>query len=83
MNEFTNEKQRKGDSYTFCYDCNNEFGGKECLNCEYFDQEFENKLNSIEEPTEIQKDFIRFAKINLRDNCVSEAIFYLKELHLI
>lgn len=82
MNEFANEKQKKGDSYTFCYDCNYEFDEK-CLNCDYFDQEVINKLNSIEEPTEIQKDFIRFAKINLRDNCLNEVIFYLKELRLL
>lgn len=42
MLEFTNEQERKGDSYTFCYDCNNKFGDEKCFNCTYFDQEVEN-----------------------------------------
>lgn len=80
MLEFANEKQCKGDSYTFCYDCNNEFGSESCMNCGYFDQEVENRLQSVENPTEIQKDFIRFARINLKDNCITEVLFYLREL---
>ena len=78
--DFKNEKQRKGDSYTFCYDCNKEFGSESCQNCNYLDQEVENRLQSLENPTEIQKDFIRFARINLKDNCISEVVFYLREL---
>lgn len=83
MLEFANEKECKGESYTFCYDCNNEFGQDKCFNCTYFDQEVENRLKSIENPTEIQKNFIRFCRINLRDNCLNEVIFYLKELYLL
>lgn len=83
MLEFANEKEAKGESYTFCYDCNRNFGNDECFNCGYFDQEVENRLNSIEEPTEIQKDFCEYCKINLRENCLNEAIFYLKELNLL
>ena len=83
MLEFASEKDKKGDSYTFCYDCNNKFGDEKCFNCTYFDQEIENRLESIENPTEIEKDFIRFCKINLSDNCLNEAIFYLKELRLL
>lgn len=68
---------------TFCGQCNHNFGDEKCFNCVFFDVEFANRLESIQEPSEIQKDFIRFAKINLRDNCFNEAIFYLKELHLV
>ena len=39
MYEFTNEKDRKGDDYTFCYDCQNEYGSEDCNNCTYFENE--------------------------------------------
>ena len=36
MLEFSNEKTRKGDEYTFCYDCNYTRGDEECNNCTYY-----------------------------------------------
>ena len=37
MFEFTNEKDRKGDDYTFCYECNYNYGDDACNNCIYRD----------------------------------------------
>lgn len=39
MWEFTNEKDRKGKDYTFCYDCNYNYGDEKCRNCEYYKEE--------------------------------------------
>ena len=41
MLEFSNEQERAGDSYTFCYDCNHNRGDDECNNCTYYDDESE------------------------------------------
>ena len=38
MYEFTNERDRKGDDYTFCYDCNHDYGDDECNNCTYYEK---------------------------------------------
>ena len=36
MFEFANEKECKGEDYTFCYDCNHFYGDAACNNCIYF-----------------------------------------------
>lgn len=41
MLEFSNEQERAGDSYTFCYDCNHNRGDDKCSNCTYYDDESE------------------------------------------
>ena len=39
MYEFSNEKETKGDEYTFCYDCSYHYGSDYCNNCTYFRRE--------------------------------------------
>lgn len=36
MLEFSTEKSRAGETYSFCYDCNYNRGDEECNNCTYF-----------------------------------------------
>lgn len=38
MFEFSKEIERKGDDYTFCYDCSHFYGDDECNNCTYYEK---------------------------------------------
>lgn len=65
MFEFTNEMQRSND-YSFCYDCNHNYGDDCCLNCDYFHDDVVEYVANL-----VNRRFDCFVVYNVDNNTVT------------